>query len=261
MPFWKKESPLLLVTVDGTEVCRVNAADIPCELTPVARVAPNGSITFRDSAGVPHIHSLAAFSGWFHISVRVHENLVCQADCVVAESKGDDPATLLAGGATGIRFQPFFLPGAEVGNEQLRGQGLFARGLHFPGSITIGNVLLSCECDACHRSFLVQSFHSGFSNSGYFYSGSGKYTLTLRDDVPGCPAALSVPDPAQLAALETALPKAPDESAFRYLNPLRCPHCSAPYIDFEAHPDQRPAEYYGNYLYGSEPIHYQPDRG
>ena len=43
--------------------------------------------------------------------------------------------------------------------------------------------------------------------------------------------------------------------AFRYLNPLRCPHCRAPYIDFPRYPDIRRSEYYGNVMFGSRPQH------
>ena len=157
-----------------------------------------------------------------------------------------------------IRFQPFFISGAKVSNDEMRGRGLFHRGLHFSGNITPGNVILSCECDCCKRSFQIHSFHSGFSNAGYFYSGSGNYTLTLSDRIPGCPAALSKPDPAGLAALEAKLPLAPDSTSYTYTNPFRCPHCFAPYIDFESHPGDRVSEYYGNYFVGSEPLRLEP---
>jgi hypothetical protein len=158
----------------------------------------------------------------------------------------------------GIRIQPFFLSEGKVRNEELFGRGLFARGLHFSGTITRGDIILSCECDLCKKSFQIRSFHAGFSNSGYFYSGSGKCTVTVSDRVPGCPAALSEPNPAELAALEAALPPAPDGTHYKYTNPFRCPHCSAPYIDFEKNPKDRPEEYYGNYFVDSELLRYEP---
>ena len=77
--------------------------------------------------------------------------------------------------------------------------------------------------------------------------------------MPGCPAALSTPNPAELAALEAALPLAPDGTRFRYTNAFRCPHCSAPYIDFEAHPEYRAGEYYGNYFPGTPLLRYEPE--
>jgi hypothetical protein len=40
------------------------------------------------------------------------------------------------------------------------------------------------------------------------------------------------------------------------LNPLRCPHCGDPYIDFKAHPQLRVNEYYGNTFYGERPLTY-----
>lgn len=41
---------------------------------------------------------------------------------------------------------------------------------------------------------------------------------------------------------------------FRYYNPLRCPHCSATFIDFERYKDMRPNEYYGNTYINEKPL-------
>lgn len=256
--FKKNAPPLLLVTVKGKELSSVVQSDVPCERSPSIQIGPNGVLELTDSQGVSHRHQLGEVAGWYHFSIRVHPNLACQADCVITDSKDYDPEAFAKGRASGIRFQPFFISGSKARDEELHGKGLFARGLHFSGTVTNGNVVLSCECDRCKRSFSIHSFHAGFSNLGYFYSGSGKYTLTVSDRVPGCPAALSEPNPIELAALESALPLAPDGTSYRYLNPFRCPHCSAAYIDFEAHPKDRPGEYYGNYFVGSELIRYEP---
>lgn len=225
-------------------------------MTPSVRVDGLESVEFIDSQGVVHRHGLANASGWSHFSIRVHQNLACQADCVISQSERFDADSFAKSEAIGIRFQPFFLSGAKVQNSEMYGKGLFARGLHFSGTVTPGNVLLSCECDRCKKSFLIHSYHSGFSDSGYFYSDSGKYTITVSNREPGSPAALSDPDPAALANLEARLPLAPDGSSYKYFNPFRCPHCSAPYIDFAAAPALRRAEYYGNYFVGSELIRY-----
>jgi hypothetical protein len=259
--FKKKPNPLLVVRINGHELCRITESDIPCEVTPSKYLESNGILEFVGSDGVVHTHDLGLDSGWFHFSIRVHPNLACQADCVISQSKHFDPSALASGKASGIRFQPFFLPGAKVQNSELHGKSLFARGLHFSGTITSGNVVLSCECDHCKRSFLIRSYHAGFSDSGYFYSGSGKYTLTVNSHIPGSPAALSEPNSEDLAALESKLPPAPDGSSYNYLNPFRCPHCSEPYIDFAANPGSRSAEYYGNYFVGSELLRYEPAEG
>lgn len=236
-------------------------ADVPCEKTPAIRLGANEVLEMKDAQGVTHRHELGGNAGWYHFSIRVHPNLACQADCVITDSQQLDPEAFGKGSASGIRFQPFFISGGKVKNEELRGRGLFARGLHFNGTVTPGNTVLSCECDHCKRSFQIRSYHVGFSKSGYFYSGSGKYTITVSDRVQGCPAALSEPNQAELEVLEAALPSAPDGTKFRYANPFRCPHCGAPYIDFAEYPKERPAEYYGNYFVGSELLRYEPVRG
>jgi hypothetical protein len=254
----KKPAPLLAVKVNGADVCVVAIEDLPCEKKPSVQIQPGSTVSFVASDGTEHRHDLGQLHGWVHLSVRVHENRACQADCVVSASEKFDPEEFVRGEAAGIRFQPFFLPGSNVSNAEFIGKGLFARGLHFSGNVTRGNTLLSCECDACHRSFLIQSYHAGFSNAGYFYSGSGRYTLVVDSAIAGAPAALSDPDPTALAALEERLPKAPDGTSFSYLNPFRCPHCAAAYIDFRHHPDARKSEYYGNYFAGAELLRYAP---
>ena len=258
LDFFKKKQPALLtVHVDGLKIGAVTAQQLPCELTPSAKVSPGSIVSFTAADGAEHVHTLGEATGWAHFSVRVHANRACQADCVVSDSQRFDPGAFSRGEAVGIRFQPFFLPGAAVSNSELSGKGLFARGLHFNGTVTPGNTLISCECDSCRRSFLIRSYHAGFSNSEYFYSASGKYTLTVSSYLQGAPAALAEPEPALLAALEAALPAAPDGSRFAYRNPFRCPHCSAPYIDF-SELGSRSAEYYGNYFAGSELLRYEP---
>lgn len=249
---------ILTILLNGEEIASVRATDLPCEVTPSRPLQPDAVLEFVDSEGFRHTHSLGALSGWLHLSVRVHASLACQADCVVSDTEAFDPEALLSGQASGIRFQPFFLPGSTADAEALRGQGLFRRGLHFSGTVTPASVRLACECDQCRRSFQVQSFHAGFSGAGYMYSSSGAYTLIIDETVPGAPPALGQADQDSLTRLEAALPPAPDGSRFSYLNPFRCPHCAAPYIDFAAHPEMRETEYYGNTLFGVSPIRYAP---
>jgi hypothetical protein len=248
---------LLTVLLNEDEIAQVNAGDEPCEMKPSRPVQPGAVITFVDGAGRRHVHSLAELSGWAHISVRVHQGLACQADCAVTGTETYDPSELLTGQGHGIRFQPFFLPGSKGDANELVGQGLFRRGMHFSGAVTPGSVRLSCECDHCSRSFQVQSFHAGFGATGYMYSGSGDYTLVIDERAPGAPPALGKPDMDAVTALEAILPVAPDGTRFRYMNPFRCPHCHKPYIDFQAHPGLREGEYYGNCCFGAAPIRYE----
>ncbi|HEX8527971.1 hypothetical protein [Allosphingosinicella sp.] len=249
---------LLAIVLNGEQVGAVEPGDPPCELTPSRPIDRNSTLEFIDSTGRRHAHSLGELSGWAHISVRLNERLGCQADCLVTDNEIFDPEAQLKASVPGVRFQPFFLAEAGGYPQQLVGQGLFSRGLHFNGLVTPGSVRLSCECDFCERTFQVQSFHAGFANLGYMYSGSGAFTLTIDDDVPGCPPALGTPDMAELERLEAVLPPAPDGTTFRYAHPFRCPHCRKPYIDFEAHPGLREGEYYGNCLFGVPAIRYLP---
>jgi len=143
-----------------------------------------------------------------------------------------------------------------VKNGDFKGQGLFRRGLHFSGNVSPSNLSVACICDDCGQSFRLQSFHAGFAKLGYFYAASGRFTLAVPATVPGAPVptlrALSDEEAAAIAALEQQLPQAPDGTSYGYLNPLRCPHCRAPYIDFGAHPELRRHEYYGNTYFGEK---------
>jgi hypothetical protein len=248
---------ILTVRVDGREVATITSDRVPCEVTADVQLSGAATVEFEDAAGAMHRHQVPASEGWLHLSVRVRPRLSCQADAVVTGLPQHHAGLPLGDDALGVRFQPFFLAGAS-NVPDLTGRGLFARGLHFHGSITSGNILLSCECDACHRSFLVRSFHAGMGEQSYLYSGSGRDTLIVDGHVAGAPVPLAELEAEAMLGLEAALPTAPDGTRFDYINPFRCRHCAAPYIDFAAHSGEREAEYYGLYLTDAPTIHYNP---
>jgi len=256
-----KEKPLLDVYLDNELVLDVKKSELPCEKTPVLRLKNEGqSLRFIDASGVEHSFSLDHESGYLHLSVRVHENLGCQADCLISDSKDIAPDAFQKLEVRGIRFQPFFISGSDIDLEKFKGQGLFRRGLHFSGTVTSGNVSLSCLCDECRKSFRLQSFHAGFSDLGYFYSASGKETLVVSSYIKGSPPALGKANLEEVRELEAKLPIAKDGSTFSYFNALRCPHCGAAYIDFEKHPELREQEYYGNTFYGESTTKYDGEQ-
>jgi hypothetical protein len=249
-----KQPRLVSVKLDGKQLCAIDR--VPIEELPSARLeSHNPVLTFTDSAGTSYVHDLTSVvqerGSWIHLSIRVHDSYACEADCFINRSSKIDDAAFGKGEIKGIRFQPFYLPECNASPAELIGKGMFFRGLHFPGTITPGNVSASCICDYCRKSFRLQSFHAGFGNSAYFYCSKGPHTLVIDSYIEGAPAALSHPDPIALAALESRLPVCQQCGGdFKYLNPLLCPHCLRPYIDFKNHPDIRDNEYYGNYLYG-----------
>ena len=250
---------ILIISLDDAELANVSPGELPLEKRPVVKLSHRGAVLkFTDASGPVYSHTLAFEEGWLHLSVRVHPNLACQADCLISDSENTSEADFQRGKSSGIRFQPFYLAGCAGNPAELNGRGLFFRGMHFSGTITPGNVSLSCICDSCRRCFRLQSFHAGFGNCGYFYSDSGVHTLIVDGDVKGCPPAMGKPDVEAVACLEKRLPKSSkDGTAFRYANSLRCPHCGAAYIDFQKFPKDRETEYYGNYLYGEKPDRFQ----
>ncbi len=154
----------------------------------------------------------------------------------------------------GVRFQPLFLANCKL-NIESEGKGLFDRGLHYSGQVTPGNVRLVCICDFCKKSFSISSFHTGFSESQYFYSEDGLQTLVVNLwDVKGVPGPLaSGVDVDRLKQVEKTLPKPTyGKGRYKYYNSFRCPHCQKPYIDFEKFPELRTKEYYGNVFINKE---------
>jgi len=256
------EAPILSVFHDDTLACDITGTTLPCEKNPILYARNTGSqLRFVDDAGVEYCHILFYESGYFHLNVRVNERFQCQSDCLVSTSKEIAPDAFQNLEVDGIRFQPFFLSGSGFPKEIFKGRGLFYRGLHYPGRVTQGNVSLSCICDECAKYFRIKSFHAGFSDIGYFYSGSGKETLVLSSNIKGCPPALGEAKMAEVKELEAKLPKAKDGTSFSYLNGFRCPHCGAKYIDFESNPKDREREYYGNYFFGDELTVYKETSG
>lgn len=80
----------------------------------------------------------------------------------------------------------------------------------------------------------------------------------MSDRIEGAPPLLAKPDLAALQKLEGQLPACTACGGnFRYLNPFRCPHCSAAYISFA---DGRDSEYYCNTIYGQTPQHWAPEK-
>ena len=77
---------LLIVRVNGSDLCAIYEDDLPCEKTPSVHIDGNSTVSFVDCSGTVHDHVLASAKGWAHISIRVHASKACQADCVVSDS-------------------------------------------------------------------------------------------------------------------------------------------------------------------------------
>lgn len=255
---------LLRVSHDDELITSIAQDSLPFEREFIVDLANrHATIVFASRDASRHIFDLGGIRStdfsYAHLSVRVHTNLAVQADCVLAPTSNDPRQAFERGELPGVRFQPFFLPGSGVETAQFVGRGLFERGLHFSGFVTPGNVSIICLCDVCSRSFHLQSFHAGFSECVYFYCDSGIHTLIASGRLPDAPPLLACADDDSLLRFESALPTCSECGGhFRYYNPLRCPYCTAPYIDFARYPLERVREYYGNTLFGDRTQSYRP---
>ena len=256
-PAGSRDETVLRVLLDTQELCSFKSSEPPTERQPVAELKGRQHLLhFVDSAANARsfdLSSVFAEGGRFlHMSVRVGPTFAVQSDCILTGSEDENPQTAYQSGATlGVRFQPFMLPEFTGDTSETVGKGLFFRGLHFSGRITPGNVSVLCLCDYCRKSFRLQSFHAGFSTLTYLYCSGGPHTLVASSYIEDAPPVLGKADMKSGARFERRLPECNEcGGSFRYMNPLLCPHCREPFIDFKRHPQEREKEYYGNHLYG-----------
>jgi hypothetical protein len=193
---------------------------------------------------------------YLHCSIRVLPNSGVMIDGIISQS----PTEFLDWtdkDYEAVRIQPFFLSNKKGLNKALEGKGLFEKGLHFSGTVTPSGVRSICICDSCQLSFTIQHFHAGFAKVQYFYSSDSSETLVVPyESLENLPYQLSSPEnEIELRELESKLPKpSNNKGEFKYYNPLRCPFCYQPYIDFEKYKEIRPNEYYGNTYINQEVI-------
>jgi hypothetical protein len=249
----------------GQPIAAVDDGDLPYALNAqlfwqdqerrLTVVDQQGQSTSYDFAVVPISEASCAA-----LSLRISAEGALQADCLLGKAAIPNPDDFLFGLVRGLRLQPILLPGLSSSPGPSKGQGLFARGLHYPGILTRSNVSLLCLCDECRASFRLQPFHSGFAQSEYYYCNTGLHTLVIDDASLSRVSAGSVTLESAQAEIERLLPPCRAcHEAFQYLNPLRCPHCLSPYIDFRNHPEIRKGEYYGNYFFGTSTQHLTED--
>ena len=247
---------ILHAFLDNEEIIKINHNQTPAEVTPTIQLTRPGQV-FRliDSDDNEYNYDLTSVwddgNRWLNISIRVSESFSVQSDCLLGPDPNPSLEEFEKGEISGIRFQPFYLPQCSSDPLELIGRGLFYRGFHFSGTITRGNVSLICICDFCRNSFRLQSFHAGFSNLVYFYCSDGSHTLTTNGQQEGAPPVIGKADSEQVTRFDQKLPSCEKcGGSFAYYNPLLCPHCGKPYIDFKKHPSEREVEYYGNHLWG-----------
>lgn len=204
-------------------------------------------------------NNLSLRGQFLHSSIRILPNSAVMIDGIISNNNKTCP-NWQEENYEAIRLQPFYLSDANDCNFKLIGKGLFERGLHFSGTITPTGVRNICICDRCNLSFTIQHFHAGFSEVQYFYSSDSKETLIVPyGAITNLPAQLQKNiDNDILSIIEAKLPKPSNNSgSFKYYNSFNCPHCLAPYINFNNNKEIRPKEYYGNTYINEKPIRWE----
>lgn len=189
------------------------------------------------------------FGQYFLCEVRINSDFSVQIEGLISKDENDFDK------GEGVRFQPFFLTNKNFKNEELVGKGMFARGLHYSGFVSSGNLRLICNCDVCEKSFSVEFYHAGISEIQYFYSSNSIETLIVNyGEIKDIPFQLQETiDQNILKEVEAKLPKTFDGN-FKYYNSFCCPHCYTPFNNFEKFKESRPFEYYVHYYLNKSPI-------
>jgi hypothetical protein len=175
----------LMVELNGKAVVSIERGEQPVERRASIKVdGPIVELTAREpSTSRRYVVRLAELpevgdeAPYVYLSVRILENHAGMIDCVLKRTP-EEPAGPGSWDA-GVRFLPWFLTGAAQVPD-LKGKGLFARGLHFAGTVTPGNIVSACVCDACAAPFILRHLHAGFSKTQYFYCERGQRRLRSR---------------------------------------------------------------------------------
>lgn len=218
---------------------------------PEIKVFENGKIIKRYK--LETLTKNPSLKGQFlHSSIRIQANSAVMIDGIISDNEKSF-LDWTDERYEAVRFQPFFLSDKKEYNLQSIGKGLFARGLHYSGTITPRGVRCICICDECTLSFTIEHIHAAFSEIQYFYSGDSNQTLLVpyhfSDRMPR-----QLQTEIDLKALKEIEQQISKENQFKYYNSFRCPHCSAAYVDFEKYPEIRPNEYYCNTYINQAPI-------
>jgi hypothetical protein len=256
---------IVTISFNQQSLATVHEAELPFELaTDIAWDVGDRGLELIDGEGHSTVFDFAAVppdeANCAALSLRISDACAFQADCLLGKDTVPSVGDFLEGKVGGLRLQPVVLPGIAAAELEAEGQGLLVRGLHYPGTVTRSNVSLLCLCDACTKTFRLFPFHCGFTQSEYFYCATGTHTLMVDSAALAQIGAGNLSLGKDHAVVEQRLPPCSTcQSPFLYFNPLRCPHCGAAYVDFARFPHMRPAETYGNVIYGNEAQHFQPE--
>lgn len=167
------------------------------------------------------------FSGkYFHIGVRIGmlgspPVPVAQIDGFVTDTPEERKMTVKD---IGYRMEGHFLRcggiSAKLHLERIRGQDLVAKGLKYVGYTTPSNVRLIGICQDCGKSLAFHGYAFYMMQCDAAYSDDGQDCFVIEEPIS---------DYASWSHEQ-------DGKTFRYYNSFCCPHCGAPYIDYQKFP-------------------------
>lgn len=136
---------------------------------------------------------------------------------------------------------------AEKERRYRHGLGAFARGLWDERHPPLDGVRFACACDECAAPLTLRAFDTRAPQLEAAYCDGGQHLCLFRSPTP-----LASAGPLALVQAEAQLPPC-DEcgGGFRCKNPLRCPRCRAPFVDFAARPAMRGRETLALYPVGT----------
>ena len=141
------------------------------------------------------------------------------------------------------RFETYFVDcendeETRKAKESLKGLDVDYKGLRFKGYITPANYRCVAICPECNKSFVFHTLNYHMADTEPVYSDDGQYT-----------AKLATPPKDKINWSLTF-----DGKTYRYYNSFCCPHCGAPYIDYNNHHDLKQSDNVGCVHLGSRDI-------
>lgn len=236
VPIHSENSKIYLDTGKLFEWLRQNPGKMQYEFTQSIPLTEKAPVIFFYEDGVKTLEYCLQpegeedFSGkYFQTSVRI--GLTGNPSCPTMQMDGFISDTSKERSMThddiGYRMEGHFLAcGGAVTAERkqkTRGQDLVAKGLKYPGYTTPGNVRLIGICPECQKSFAFHGYAYYMAQSDVAYSDDGMDCCEIRlYDIDK-----------NTWTYET------DGKTFRYYNSFGCPHCGAPYIDYQNYPQMK----------------------
>lgn len=167
---------------------------------------------------------------YFLFTMVLQMDVMPLSPCMVLQGWiSDDPESCDARKDIEYRLETYYFTNGEASEEHRRkiaGESLQYKNLDHPGFMMLSERRLVGICAECHKSFTFQPILNA-KNETALYSTDGHSVVQIALDEP----AKQIQEAGGYVEL--------DGKRYAFQNAFRCPHCGAPYLDYENKPHLR----------------------